>query len=60
MPVCKKCGERFPNRVKIDGKRQRGVILKPGAITGENVSVGRPQGGVGVDGRSTARVDLEV
>ena len=22
MPVCKKCGERFPNRVKIDGKRK--------------------------------------
>ncbi|MFH1833495.1 MAG: PEP/pyruvate-binding domain-containing protein, partial [bacterium] len=47
---------RFPEPlvVKINGKQQRGVILKPGADGGKDGSVGRPQGGVGVDGRSPA------
>ena len=49
-----------PLVVKINGKEQRGVILKPGAGAGERGSVGRPQSGIGVDGRSTAGMDLEV
>jgi hypothetical protein len=49
-----------PLVVMINGKKQRGVILKPGARSGHPGSLGGPQGGVRVDGRSPSRMDLEV